>query len=83
MDEATSALDNITENLIVESIRKLNGKITTIMVAHRLSSVRNCDEIFVFDQGEIVDRGTYESLSDSCSIFRNMLNASDNFSSNN
>ncbi|MAJ81440.1 MAG: ABC transporter ATP-binding protein [Legionellales bacterium] len=78
LDEATSALDNITEKFIVESMRRLGRNITIIMVAHRLSSVRNCDEIFVFDGGRIIDNGTFESLSKSCSVFKTMLNDGDN-----
>ena len=50
-DEATSALDNKTENLLISSINKLSGKITIIMVAHRLSTLKNCDRILRIENG--------------------------------
>ncbi len=63
-DEATSALDTEAENRIMEAIRqegKKNSQ-TIISVAHRLSSIRNADEIFVIEEGEIVEHGTHQSL---------------------
>jgi len=62
MDEATSALDGITENTVMEAINSLSHKKTIIMIAHRISTVKQCDVIHVMDKGEIVDSGTYESL---------------------
>ena len=71
MDEATSALDTVVEKRIVEHVR--NRGITTIVVAHRLSTIRNCDCIYVMDQGRIVDRGTHEELMQSCGLYRNLV----------
>ena len=51
MDEATSALDNQTEKLIVEALEQLQGQHTMIVIAHRLSTVRNCDTLFMLDRG--------------------------------
>ncbi|VDD77317.1 unnamed protein product [Mesocestoides corti] len=62
LDEATSALDTATERLIQESLEKICENRTTIMIAHRLSTVRNADEILVMHQGEIVERGNHEEL---------------------
>jgi ATP-binding cassette, subfamily B, bacterial PglK len=62
LDEATSALDNFTEKAIMDSLEELDGKITIIMVAHRLSTVKNCDKIFVLDNGKIKASGTFNEL---------------------
>ncbi len=61
-DEATSALDNITEKSVMESIHNTDYKITKILIAHRLSTVKKCDKIFLFDRGELKDEGTYQEL---------------------
>lgn len=62
-DEATSALDTESERVVQESLRVLGRSHTVIQVAHRLSTVRDADEIFVFDHGRIVERGDHASLS--------------------
>ena len=62
LDEATSALDNITEYEIQRSLAELSDGRTTIVVAHRLSTVRGADEILFIEEGRIVERGTHESL---------------------
>ena len=59
-DEATSALDNHTQAEVCKSLEEM--KITRITVAHRLSTIRNCDKIFVMDKGSIVETGDYDSL---------------------
>lgn len=61
-DEATSALDSHTENEIQSQIDKFQGEKTIILIAHRLSTVRNSDIIFVLKDGEIVESGTYNTL---------------------
>ena len=62
LDEATSALDNTTEMLIQESLNELAKGRTTIVVAHRLSTVKNADEIIVVSNGKIDEKGTHEEL---------------------
>lgn len=62
LDEATSALDNITEYEIQRSLASLSRGRTTIVVAHRLSTVRDADEILFIEDGRIAERGTHEAL---------------------
>lgn len=62
MDEATSNLDSITEKAIEKTINDLPDSITTIIIAHRLSTVMRCDRIFVLKDGEIIESGTHNEL---------------------
>ena len=62
LDEATSALDNLTEKLIIESIADHSKNITTIIIAHRLNTIKNCDCIYYLENGGIKSYGTYEEL---------------------
>ena len=62
LDESTSALDHKTEQEIVEEIKQLKGKKTMIVIAHRLTTVQNCDRIYRLENGEIVAQGSYESV---------------------
>ncbi len=62
LDEATSALDNMTEMQVQSALSELSEGRTTIVVAHRLSTVKNADEILVLTDGEITERGTHEQL---------------------
>jgi len=62
LDEATSALDNTTEVLIQQALDELCKGRTTLVVAHRLSTIRNADEIAVVMNGHITERGTHEEL---------------------
>ena len=63
MDEATSALDNQHEHQINTAIDQLHGQLTIVLIAHRLTTVQNADQILVLDQGHIVQQGTWDSLS--------------------
>jgi ABC-type multidrug transport system fused ATPase/permease subunit len=62
LDEATSALDTASEKLVQEALDRLVKNRTTITIAHRLSTVKNADRIFVVNNGEIVEQGTHEDL---------------------
>lgn len=62
MDEATAALDNETERRIVEALNQLRDEHTVIMIAHRLSTVRDCDVLFFLKDGKVEAAGTYEEL---------------------
>ena len=69
LDEATSALDAQNEKIVQESLDKImNGK-TSVIVAHRISTIRDADEILVFNEGEIAERGRYETLIEKRGIF--------------
>ncbi|RLU22555.1 hypothetical protein DMN91_004833 [Ooceraea biroi] len=61
-DEATSSLDSITEHNILDALRKATEKRTSIVIAHRLMTVMDADDILVLDQGNLIERGTHESL---------------------
>ena len=62
LDEATSALDGETESLVTESIQKLRGKVTVVMIAHRLSTVRNADVVIYMQSGKVQAVGTFEEV---------------------
>jgi ATP-binding cassette subfamily B protein/subfamily B ATP-binding cassette protein MsbA len=62
LDEATSALDAASEKLVAEALARLGTGRTTIVIAHRLATVRDADKIVVMDQGRVVDEGTHDAL---------------------
>lgn len=62
LDEATSSLDGQTEADISDSINKLKGSVTVLIVAHRLSTVRNCDQVIYMDKGEILFQGSFSQV---------------------
>jgi len=70
LDEATSALDNNTEKQVMNEIKKLEKDITLVMIAHRLSTVKECDSIILLEKGEIKAQGTFEELAKSNDDFR-------------
>ncbi len=72
LDEATSNLDTITENGIKNTIFQSKQLLTCIIIAHRLTTVKNCDLIYVMDKGRIVESGTHNELMQRNSIYRSM-----------
>tara|TARA_Y100000741_G_scaffold363442_1_gene351682 strand:+ start:200 stop:1996 length:1797 start_codon:yes stop_codon:yes gene_type:complete len=75
LDEATSALDTESEIMIKKSIDNLKGKLTVVIVAHRISTVKNCDKIIVMKNGSIIEIGDFKSLESSNLHFKNMIDA--------
>jgi ABC-type multidrug transport system fused ATPase/permease subunit len=76
-DEATSALDNQSERRIQTAMERIMKGHTSIIVAHRLSTIRNVDRILVFDQGRIVQDGTYAQLAECPGVFKHLLASAD------
>lgn len=74
LDEATSALDNLTEQAVMEAVHNLGHEITIILIAHRLSTVKACDTIFLLEKGELKAQGTFEELTQASELFRTMAN---------
>jgi ATP-binding cassette, subfamily B, bacterial PglK len=72
LDEATSALDNLTEQAVMEAVHNLGNRKTIILIAHRLTTVRKCDQIFLLDRGRLMANGTYDELIRDNENFRSM-----------
>jgi ABC-type multidrug transport system fused ATPase/permease subunit len=70
LDEATSSLDDITEKTIMEEVNKLSKNITIIMIAHRLSTVKKCDKIFILENGKLKNQGTFKKLINDSDLFK-------------
>lgn len=75
LDEATSALDNLTERAVMDAVRALGGQKTIVMIAHRLSTVQDCDKIMLLERGKLVAEGRYEDLVRKSDTFRRMAGA--------
>lgn len=74
-DESTSSLDNIAQNQIKESIENIKGKSTVVIVAHRLSTIKNVDKIFFLENGKIIDEGSFKELYKRNKQFKTIFNA--------
>ncbi|MDD2296718.1 MAG: ABC transporter ATP-binding protein, partial [Sphaerochaetaceae bacterium] len=72
LDEATSSLDGVTETAVMKAINNASKDRTVIMIAHRLSTVRDCDVIYLMEKGSIVARGTFVELMETNATFKNM-----------
>ena len=69
LDEATSSLDSWSETLVQDTLQELNGHLSLIVVAHRLSTVKGLDRILVLDQGQVVEDGSHNDLVDNAGIY--------------
>lgn len=74
MDEATSNLDTITENSIKAMIENFSDKMTCIIIAHRLNTIRNCDYIYVMDKGQVAEEGTHDKLLNRNGLYSKFVN---------
>lgn len=73
MDEATSSIDEMTEQKIIEALDRILESKTSIIIAHRLSTVINCDNIFLFDDGRIITSGTHNRLLETSKEYRKIV----------
>ena len=76
LDEATSSVDMITEQNIIKSINNLPKEITLIVIAHRLATVKDMDQIYFLENGNIAASGTFESLQSKSYIFKDLVQLS-------
>ena len=73
LDEATSALDNRTESEVIQSLDIIGRRCTTLVIAHRLSTVKKCDRIYEFSEGKIISFGSFDQLREVSPSFRSMV----------
>ena len=72
LDEATSSLDSLSETAIMNTINRIGTDVTTIIVAHRLSTIKNCDKIFVLKEGQLVESGNHKELLEKNGVYAEM-----------
>ncbi len=80
LDEATSSVDAESEALIQKSLARLTEQRTTVIVAHRLSTVRNADNIIVIEDGRVAEQGTHEDLLARDGVYRALIRAQEEVS---
>ena len=76
-DEATSSLDNLTERAVMDAIHNIGKRKTIILIAHRMSTVRKCDQIFIMEKGSLIGQGTYDELMANNALFKSMVSIND------
>jgi ATP-binding cassette subfamily C protein len=62
LDEATSALDSLMAQEVMKAVDKMRGERTILMVAHQITTIKDCDHIYILENGSLVDSGSYEEL---------------------
>jgi ATP-binding cassette subfamily C protein len=72
MDEATSALDAESENEINKALDDMRGKVTVILIAHRLNTIQRSDKVFLVEYGQITDSGSFQELVEKNDVVRNL-----------
>ena len=72
MDEATAALDNETERAFMSALENFSGKKSIILIAHRLTTVKNLDQIFFLQNSRLLSSGSYQNLKENCVEFEKM-----------
>ena len=72
LDEATTALDNITERIVREAVATIRDEMTIIMTNHCLSTVRNCNVVYVMENGSVASNGTHDELLHNSALFQRM-----------
>lgn len=75
LDEATSSLDTESERIVQKALKKLMRGRTTIIISHRLSTIKNADRIYVIDHGKIAAVGRHEELQESCAVYKRLCEA--------
>ena len=78
LDEATSALDNESQGEVKKAIKNMKNTCTIVIVAHRLSTVQDCDKIFVIEKHKIVGEGTHKELKKNCKSYRELYEQEEN-----
>ena len=81
LDEATSALDSENEFLVQEALDKLTKDLTSIVIAHRLSTVKSANQVLVIDSGRIVQKGTHDILAKQDGLYRSLVERQELFES--
>jgi ATP-binding cassette subfamily B protein len=73
MDDSFSAVDTQTEESIISNLRKLRKNQTTIIIAHRISTIKDADKIVLMDEGEVKAIGTHDRLMETCELYRDIV----------
>ena len=79
LDEATSALDNKTESELINALSQMKNKLTIIFIAHRLTTIKQCDCIYEFENGEIKAKGKFDELKEKSKSFAEMIKISEKY----